>query len=131
MLTHKGSFHKARTGILGPIEISVKSPVGFSEVKISVMVLIQLLPLNTTVSRLFLQKVNVKCVYFFFEQRNFFANVNIRVPLNFHRQSRKSVSSHVCVSHILTSIQREWLSTAWKLGYFPYSCTWPGGGIHG
>lgn len=64
MLTHKGSFHKAWTGILGPIEISVKSPVGFSEVKISVMVLIQLLPLNTTVSRLFLQKVNVKCVYF-------------------------------------------------------------------
>lgn len=71
MLTHKGSFHKAWAGILGPIEISGRSPVGFIEVRISFVVLIQLLPLNTTVSRLFLQKVNVKCVYFF-KWRNFF-----------------------------------------------------------
>lgn len=39
--------------------------VSFNGVRISFVVLIQLLSLNTTVSRLFLQKVNVKCVYFF------------------------------------------------------------------
>lgn len=77
-------------------EVGGKSPDIFGKVRISFMILIQLLPLNTTVFRLFLQEVNVECVYYF-KLHNVFRRVNISVLLHFNEQARKSVRRRVCV----------------------------------
>lgn len=50
---HKSNFQKIQAESLGPTEVSGKSPVSFSKLRFSFLILIQLLPLNITALRLF------------------------------------------------------------------------------
>lgn len=126
---HESSFQKIQAESLGPTAVSGKSPVSFSKVRFSFLILIQLLPLNTTAVRLFLQKVSVRCVYYY-KPHHFFRKVNIWVPLNFNEQDKKSDRRHACVSHFFNIYLIEMI--LWKLQnescFFPLSL-WKGTSI--
>lgn len=60
---HKSNFQKVQAESLGPTEVSGKSPVSFSKLRFSFLILIQLLPLNTTALRLFPHVKSVSGVF--------------------------------------------------------------------